>query len=76
MHVDSSTNLNDLVFLDILDNSNLLQHVSSATHIGGRILDLIITSAYDNVLKGTPCVSDLISDHFAVECNIELQKNV
>ena len=74
IHVDTSGNLNALRFLDILDNFNLLQHVSLATHIGGHTLDLIITSAYDNVLKGTPCVSDLISDYFAVECNIELQK--
>ncbi len=73
VNVNNQTDTNAKKFLDLLHIFNLSQNVSSPTHISGHILDLIITPCHGNtVTMDTPLVSDLISDHFAIECNIQI----
>ena len=72
VHVDNRSDPKARKFLDLLDIHNLTQHVSEATNTSGHILDLIITSNHGKTVHiNKPHVSDLISDHFAIECTIE-----
>jgi hypothetical protein len=52
-------------FEDELCAYNLKQHVDTATHIGGSILDLLITSSSATSLSSIS-VNDGISDHCSV----------
>ena len=56
-------------FLNILDSCNITQHVHSATHLHGHTLDLILTS--DSSLVSNVVVSDYISDHAMIKCQVE-----
>ena len=70
----------DLRRPDVRDLSELLldneytQHVTEPTHVGGNILDLVITrDTPDNIVAGVS-VDTLISDHNIVQCNLLLVK--
>ena len=43
LHVDVNSSEDAPAFLDVLDASNLIQHVKQATHIHSHILYLVIT---------------------------------
>ena len=59
----------------MLEDSNLVQHVTSATHIAGHTLDYVITRTADDIIvPGTVTVTTLFSDHHAVEFEIRLSK--
>ena len=59
---------------NILDDMNLVQHVSDVTHIAGHTLDYVITRNSDiAVLSDTVNVSSL-TDHHAVEFSMRLSK--
>ena len=60
-------------FRDILSNHSLCQHVSGPTHMDGHTLDLIITKLTDNLVSKTT-VSDFLTDHGAVHCDLHLPK--
>jgi exonuclease III len=57
-------------FQSILDMFDLVQHVSSATHKEGNILDLVITRK--NSLINKISVGDLLSDHSCIMFNLQL----
>ena len=65
-------------FADILDGFGLQQHVKGPTHKKGHTLDLIITRFVvgpDVALVRSLKVRDpCIADHFAVHCELHLQK--
>ena len=48
---------------------NITQHVHSAIHLHGHTLDLILTS--DSSLVSNVVVSDYISDHAMIKCQVE-----
>ena len=48
------------------------QHVAGATHKQGNILDLVITPNHDNLIKSVTVCDYNISDHYSVECNMDL----
>ena len=48
------------------------QHVAGATHKQGNILDLVITSNHDNLIKSVTVCDYNISDHYSVECKMDL----
>lgn len=59
--------------LDILQSSNLTQHVMESTHQDGHTIDLVITRSNDDLVTETS-VQALISDHFAVHFNLNIHK--
>ena len=68
IHIDT-TSRDSVNFLNILDSCNITQHVHSATHLHGHTLDLILTS--DSSLVSKVVVSDYISDHAMIKCQVE-----
>ena len=68
IHIDT-TSRDSVNFLNILDSCNITQHVHSATHLHGHTLDLILTS--DSSLVSNVVVSDYISDHAMIKCQVE-----
>ena len=68
---DSSSDRRDLDVL--LDTYSFKQHVTEATHVKGHTIDLIISRSNDDCIKST-VVDDLISDHYAVNCDLQCVK--
>ena len=68
IHIDT-TSRDSVNFLKTLDSCNITQHVHSATHLHGHTLDLILTS--DSSLVSNMVVSDYISDHAMIKCQVE-----
>ena len=66
-------NSNHTIFLDVFDESNLLQFVRTHTHIKGKILDTV-TMANCNQLK-VYALEDPVSDHYPAS-NAIFVKNV
>ena len=58
-------------FTALLDDSNLIQLVSSAAHVKGNILDLVIAAATDSVISDVS-VGALLTDHHAIVCQLKL----
>ena len=46
LHIEDSKNLDSTKFMQILTNYGLIQHISTSTHSGGGIMDLVITSSH------------------------------
>lgn len=60
-------------FLSLTGSFDLFQHVSEPTHVGGHILDLVLSRPADNVL--VDCfVSDLITDHHAIHWYVRVHR--
>ena len=59
-------------FLDLLRIFALKQHVTDFTHIDGHILDLVISTETDSIIKDKATVQSLISDHFLVLCSLDI----
>ena len=77
---DFNVHYGDQLRPDVRDLSELLkdnefkQHVTEPTHVGGNILDLVITrDTPDNTIAGVS-VDTLLSDHNIVQCNLLLVK--
>lgn len=60
---------------DLFESVGLVQHVKEPTHVGGHILDLIVTRQTDQIIDNTPKVDDLFSDHSSVLCQIQVGKS-
>ena len=80
-HSESSNSPDTKHFISILDSHNFLQHVDTATHVYGHILDFVSTLETSSLLSGKPAVhetfiADSISgktlDHFVVTCKLAL----
>ena len=54
-------------------DSILIQLVSSAMHIKGNIVDLVIAPATDSVISDVS-VGALLTDHHAIVCQLKLPK--
>ena len=59
---------------DLLDTSGFVQHVSGATHERGSILDLIVTAKTSNLLTTPVSPTTLLTDHCALECDLNVVK--
>ena len=60
-------------FAALLEDSNLIQLVSSATHIKGNILGLVIAPTTDSVISDVS-VDALLTDYHAIVCHLNLPK--
>ena len=56
----------------LLNRFDWNQHVASVTHKQGNILDLVITPNHDNLIKSVTVCDYNISDHYSVECNMDV----
>ena len=65
------TNANRLRLL--LASLNFAQHVTEPTHTSGHTLDLVITPRESTFLHSV-CTSSFISDHAAIHCDLDIQK--
>ena len=72
-HLDDSSNSHATKFKDILEAFNLKKLVKGATHVSGHTLDLSITSD-ESLVKHVVVRDPALSDHYAVYCNLCLQK--
>jgi exonuclease III len=63
-------------FQDLIDSNGLVQHIKTATHKDGRILDLIITRASDSLIKKNSIRVDkeFFSDHKFIKCTLLVEK--
>ena len=60
----------------MLNDYQMQQHVHSATHEHGNTLDLVITNQRDNLVSNVSVMDYAISDHYSVECTLNIsQKN-
>ena len=64
---------NTIRLLELLDSFSLIQYVDSPTHVSGSMLDLVIGRDSDNIVNSVN-VEDFLSDHAAVHCSLNLQK--
>ena len=51
-----------------------MQHVTSATHVSGNILDLVITHRVSSIITSSVKSTSLLTDHHVVECHITVSK--
>ena len=78
--MDVPNDIDAVQFLDLLESLGLEQHVTEATHIFGRTLDLVITRCVckcnltETLLGSTPRSFRYLSDHSAVRCSIRINK--
>ena len=59
---------------DLLGTSGFVQHVKGSTHVRGNILDLVITSELSHVIATAVKPTTMITDHYAIECELHQPK--
>ena len=74
LHVDDPCDIYANHFNEILESCNLKQLVTGATHANGHSLDLVISKKDDHLITGIKMIDSVISDHYAVHCNLRVQK--
>ena len=57
---------------NMLNDYQMQQHVHSATHEHGNILDLVITHQRDNLVSNISVMDYAMSDHYCVECTLNV----
>ena len=50
-HLDESSNRSTIKFNNILSEYGLIQHIKEATHVGGHILDVVITRLSSGIIR-------------------------
>ena len=73
-HLDDLSDSDARKFKDLLEASNLEQHVTVPTHDKMHMLDLVITRAADNLLSSVEVHDACISDHSVIACDLMLHK--
>jgi len=81
--VDIKSNVEARTFFSILDSHGVTQHLNSATHKRGHLLDSVISRESSPITVGTPSVFDpylsgnkgkSFGDHLAVQFIINMDK--
>ena len=72
-HVDDTSNLNAMTFLDLITSADLRQHVNGATRHLDHTLDFLITRLDDKLISQVRTLPELLSDH-VVSCDINLPR--
>ena len=75
-HVEDNSDNHAKRFLDLLNCFNLcVQNIVTPTHKSNHVLDVIITRSDElSLVKGINVHDPVISDHFAVHCNLSVLK--
>ena len=58
----------------LIDNAGFVQHVTSATHLSGNMLDLLITPRGSTLLSTPVRPTTLLTDHHVLECDLTVLK--
>ena len=58
----------------LIDNAGFVQHVTSATHLSGNTLDLLITPRAFTLLSTPVRPTTLLTDHHVLECDLTVLK--
>ena len=66
VHFGNTHSTAALNLANLLDNAGFVQHVTSATHVSGNILDLIITHQLSSMIASSARSTYLITDHHVV----------
>ena len=61
---------------NMLNDYQMQQHVHSATHEQGNILDLVIKNQRDNLFSNVSVMDYAISDHYSVKCTLNISKKI
>ena len=69
-HIDVDSDTNGKKFMSMIQSMNFT-HVLEPIHTSGHILDLLITPTCTSFVRSVE-ISTLISDHFAVHCQLEI----
>lgn len=62
-------------FVHILNSGSFTQHVNTATHNKGHVLDLVITDSQNNIISNLKIVPGLPSDHAALVFNVDFPRH-
>ena len=74
-HVDDRSDGSAGRFRDLLNCFNLYPHdVQTPTHKDNHVLDLIITKSEERFISNLSIHDPIVSDHFAVHCNLAIDK--
>lgn len=73
VHIDNISKPDSAAFSELIESTSCRQHVNSATHTDGHILDLVISRPSDNIVHSVE-VGPLISDHAIIHCSLDLGK--
>ena len=66
LHLNEDNNADAKHFLHLLNSGSFTQHVNTATHNKGHVLDLVITDSQNNIISNLKTVPELPSDHAAL----------
>ncbi|XP_072037124.1 uncharacterized protein [Amphiura filiformis] len=72
-HMDDLTDREAEGFRDLLASADLVQHVKEPTHIGGHILDLVISCGSDNVVSNVVVHKENDPDYLAEQYDTTLR---
>ena len=72
-HIDNTTNADARGLINSVNATGMVLHVREPTHWKGHTLDVLMTRSTDEHLVRNVTVTDMgLSDHFAVNFNIEI----
>ena len=74
VHFGNTQSTAALNLANLIDNAGFVQHVTSATHVSGNILDLVITLRVSSIITSSVKSTSLVTDHHVVECHITVCK--
>ena len=73
-HVDCPIEADTKKFADLMNTFGLIQHVHVPTHSSGHTFYLIITRSINDVTITSPLATFALSDHFFVECLLDIPR--
>ena len=75
IRIDDNDDVDSLRFLELIESMGLEQHVHTATHEYGHILDLVISRQSDYLISRMPFVDEFISDHASLLTYIQVSRS-
>lgn len=71
-HLDDPSDADARKVMELLDMFDLLQHITTPTHVSGHILGLIISQSSNDINIFPPKSTHYISDHCFAECQLSI----
>ena len=74
-HIDDTSDVSTVNFINLLEAFNLSLHATHATYRASHILDLIIfRNDDDSFIRNVDVHDSMISDHFTLICSLDIRK--
>ena len=73
VHWDDTSSSERKALADLLDHYDMKQVVSTETHQAGHTIDLVIVRSTETLVESA-VTTDLVSDHYALHCSLNLSK--